>query len=159
MYYFQAPPHARGRQSHWGFSASCTMWPFSPHKFPLPVKLYKSVTALCPFYSPAVAPCSAFRCQSGLWEVWSLLDGAGGSFLASGVNPSHPSPLCAQNHPGSPETLRCFVEAQTRIKELSKGKKKHQTWLKHSQINPFSPCLLYHCRTSPFVQQPLTAPY
>lgn len=70
-----------------------------------------------------------------------------------------PSPLCAQKHPRSPETPQLFCGSTNENKGSFKVGKKNQTWLKHSQINQISPCLLYRCRTSPFVQQPLTAPY
>lgn len=60
--------------------------------------------------------------------------------------------------PGALKRCGCSVETQKRIKEFSKWKKPHQTWMKHSQINKSSPCLLYCCRTSPFVQQSLSSP-
>lgn len=63
-----------------------------------------------------------------------------------------------KNTPGALKRCCCSVETQKRIKEFSKWKKPHQTWKKHSQINKSSPCLLYCCRTSPFVQQSLAAP-
>lgn len=84
-------------------------------------------------------------------------------FLVHNMISSWSIPLSTGHSKPPQEPLRscsCFVEAQMRIKKNVKvGKKtpKHQT--KHTRINLLSPCLLYHCRTSPFIQQPLRALY